>query len=877
MLSNLILGPLKLLLEVVFALANRALPEALSIVVLSLTVNVMVLPLYRRADAIQAEAREKEARLSPMIRHIKKVFRGNEQFMMLQTFYRQQHYNPLYSLRAALPLLLQIPFFIAAYQFLGRLGCLQGATLGPVRDLSQPDGLLRVGTLTVNLIPLLMTAVNLLSGMLYTRGAQLKEKLQLLGMALVFLLLLYDSPAGLTFYWTLNNLFSLVKNGLRGLRPVRKHKRKTAPAFLRAAPRPGSFFLCCAVLAALSGLLIPSAVLSASPQDFIRYVSEPDPFWYGVNALLLAVGTFVLWFGVYYALSRPSVRKGMEYGAWMLAGVFLINYLFFRNNLGTLSSMLKYDRAPEFTVAQKLVNLGTVALAAMIFAALMLKKETVIRGAAWTMILVMGGMGARNLWLVRTEVDRTRQAQARNYAGAAEIPLSREGQNVIVLMLDRAVSSYLPCIFQEDPDLKASYSGFTYYPNTLSFGAHTNLGSPGLFGGYEYVPRAMNARNTVLLKDKQNEALLLLPTLFSRQGYQVSVFDVPYPGDYTSSGDYSVFDTLPGVNARKLIGAVQSGSVWERPENFRLRNFFCYSLSMVVPSALYGLVYNMGYYNRANGSASLFSLGGNAPAAVYTDLDYTKMDFMAAYDVLCSLKDMTRVQSGKGDTLLVMANDTTHEQVLLPEPEYAPIGIPENTAYDASHADRFHAGPFVLHVENDFQMAHYEVNMAAIKVIGEWLDYLKETGVYDNTRIILVSDHGAALGLIEEGLLETGVNSVGTNYFGTREDIMAYNPLLMMKDFGASGELRTDTTFMTNADVPSLAMRGLIADPVNPFTGQPVTDADKSRTCMVSTSHLMDAGRDKGTTFEPSYWLAVVPGGDTLFDASRWTFVPTLE
>ena len=31
-------------------------------------------------------------------------------------------------------------------------------------------------------------------------------------MALAFLIFLYDRPSGLVFYWTLNNLFSLIKN-----------------------------------------------------------------------------------------------------------------------------------------------------------------------------------------------------------------------------------------------------------------------------------------------------------------------------------------------------------------------------------------------------------------------------------------------------------------------------------------------------------------------------------------------------------------------------------------------------------------------------------------------------------------------------------------
>jgi len=57
-----------------------------------------------------------------------------------------------------------------------------------------------------------MTVINLVSGTIYTKGLSIKEKVQLFGMALIFLVLLYNSPSGLVFYWTINNLFSLIKN-----------------------------------------------------------------------------------------------------------------------------------------------------------------------------------------------------------------------------------------------------------------------------------------------------------------------------------------------------------------------------------------------------------------------------------------------------------------------------------------------------------------------------------------------------------------------------------------------------------------------------------------------------------------------------------------
>ena len=64
---------------------------------------------------------------------------------------------------------------------------------------------------TVNVLPIIMTAVNLVSCVIFTKGSTLKSKIQLYAMALFFLVFLYSSPSGLVFYWTLNNVFSLVK------------------------------------------------------------------------------------------------------------------------------------------------------------------------------------------------------------------------------------------------------------------------------------------------------------------------------------------------------------------------------------------------------------------------------------------------------------------------------------------------------------------------------------------------------------------------------------------------------------------------------------------------------------------------------------------
>ena len=197
-LHKLVLGPIELLFDVIFSFAMSATQGPLrSVILLSVAVNFLVLPLYRKADALQKEEQETAKRLKPRIDQIREAFSGDERFMILQTFYRQNHYKPYYVLRGSLSLLLQIP---AAYNFLSNLTILQGAAYPPlgIENLAEPDRMLRLGGVTVNLLPIAMTLINIVSGMIYTKGMPLKSKIQLYGMALIFLVLQFPGgPRGL--------------------------------------------------------------------------------------------------------------------------------------------------------------------------------------------------------------------------------------------------------------------------------------------------------------------------------------------------------------------------------------------------------------------------------------------------------------------------------------------------------------------------------------------------------------------------------------------------------------------------------------------------------------------------------------------------------
>ena len=105
--------PLQLVFEVLYMLTNNIIDDpGMSIVALSLMMNFLILPLYMRADAMQEEERVMEARLRKGATHIRKTFKGDEKTMMLQTYYRQNHYKPTDVFKGSISLFLEIPFFI---------------------------------------------------------------------------------------------------------------------------------------------------------------------------------------------------------------------------------------------------------------------------------------------------------------------------------------------------------------------------------------------------------------------------------------------------------------------------------------------------------------------------------------------------------------------------------------------------------------------------------------------------------------------------------------------------------------------------------------------------------------------------------------------
>jgi len=203
-----LLSPFIYFIEQVYALANGLTNNhGLSIVLLSFAVSLILLPVFILIEKAKKRDDAKKQRMKPLADEIKRCYRGQERYYYLKTLNRQHGYSPLKALLPLLSLLLQIPFFIAAYQFLEGYAPLAGQSFLFIDDLSAPDGLLG----RVNVLPIAMTLVNLLTAYFYTRNGRTSELNQMLVVALLFLILLFNLPSGLVLYWTMNNVFSFLR------------------------------------------------------------------------------------------------------------------------------------------------------------------------------------------------------------------------------------------------------------------------------------------------------------------------------------------------------------------------------------------------------------------------------------------------------------------------------------------------------------------------------------------------------------------------------------------------------------------------------------------------------------------------------------------
>ncbi len=180
-----------------------------AIILLTILVRVLFWPLTHKSTVGMKKMQE----IQPLMKEIQAKFKDNPQRLQQEMWalYKEKKVNPMSS---CLPMLIQIPVFIALFNVLRSAVELRYAPFLWISDLSEPEALFAdwfpFGGL--NLLPILMAATTALQSYFTpSTGDKNQQKMMMIMMPAMMLVMFYSFPSALSLYWFLSNIFSIVQ------------------------------------------------------------------------------------------------------------------------------------------------------------------------------------------------------------------------------------------------------------------------------------------------------------------------------------------------------------------------------------------------------------------------------------------------------------------------------------------------------------------------------------------------------------------------------------------------------------------------------------------------------------------------------------------
>lgn len=193
----------------------------LAIIMLSIVVNIIMLPLTRK----QLESSKKLQEIQPELKRLQEKYKHDKEKynQVTMEFMRENKINPL---GGCLPLLIQFPILIAVFQLLRDPVLISNSVenFNPYflffgLDLTKPDPLY--------ILPIMAAAATFFHQRLIITDP--KQKMMLYVFPVMIMIISVSFPAGLVLYWFTNSLFSVGNHYVLKLSETAKKETSTAP------------------------------------------------------------------------------------------------------------------------------------------------------------------------------------------------------------------------------------------------------------------------------------------------------------------------------------------------------------------------------------------------------------------------------------------------------------------------------------------------------------------------------------------------------------------------------------------------------------------------------------------------------------------------
>ncbi|WP_297203977.1 YidC/Oxa1 family membrane protein insertase [uncultured Brachyspira sp.] len=872
MLYNITIYPIEFIIETLFFIFNRVFNFSFStsIFFLSLSVNFISLPLYNIAENWQQKERDIQNKMKPMINNIKAVYKGDQRYLLIKTCHKINGYKTIYAFRGILGLLIQIPFFMAAYYFVYGLNNLPEGHFLFIKDFSMPDNLINISNIHINVLPITMTILSIMSAIVYSKKLNFKESMPIYITSLIFLILLYNSPSGLLFYWNINCLFSLIKNIILEYKFYRKIKISILLNILSILlivvliinkydikniltfsviilltlnfnyiqkiifknknlyyhfikNRFKLLIISSLTISILSGLFIPSSLINSSISDFDNH------FNLILNNFSISLGMFLFYPIFIYILFSSKVKNYISLLLSFAALIFILETFTSSASYSNMTSDFVFENQMSIIADKKdiIINIILIFFSAA-FIYIIIKKIkynlliniylviilALISISVFYMVNIFNYNSYYNLISTKDKIDKNEKI----------FNVSEEGENIFVIILDRAIPSYWYDAFKRHHKYKKIFEGFEFYPNTVSYNYNT-ITIASLYGGYDYLPYEVSTNGNYNITNIHNQSILTLPLALEKYGYKSYMLDPVY-ANMSYKGDLSIFSNYKNIKAYS--------------EDY----IYDYSINE------YTNKNNIYLYNLDSDRMIRFSIFKMIPVwlrnALYSDKEWliNKNNIintsLSTYAMLSSIKDLININK-YGNNYNILHNNVTHE------PHYF---LPDYTP--SASSNYINNNDLIIYKDTN-SVKHFYANTASINCIAEIIQFLKINNVYDNTKIIIISDHGYRIN--SQYLKNDNMKFIGL-----------YNALLMYKDFNSRGKIKLNTNFMTVADMPYLAAKH-IDNIKNPFNNKLITNDYKTNGANIVRIRSWKPENQERNSYDFDTYYHV---HDNIFNINNW-------
>lgn len=179
----------------------------IAIILITAMVRLILYPVNKK----NADSMRKMQEIQPLIKEVQAKYKEDPKKLQAETMriYGENKVNPLSS---CLPMLIQLPVFIALFTVLRSAVELRFAPFLWVADLSQPENLFQdVFGFGINILPIAMAATMALQTYLTpTAGDPAQQKMMMVMMPVMMLVMFYQFPAALGLYWTVSQVFAII-------------------------------------------------------------------------------------------------------------------------------------------------------------------------------------------------------------------------------------------------------------------------------------------------------------------------------------------------------------------------------------------------------------------------------------------------------------------------------------------------------------------------------------------------------------------------------------------------------------------------------------------------------------------------------------------